>query len=141
MSGMYGSIQEKLMMNLWKRSMAYCSFASEDQYNFEDALLVGLMLITLMKHADRVKMACLAQLVNVIAPIMTEKDGGKAWKQTIFYPFMHASDMDVEWFFSRLLTHLYMIQKHENVTDLSSVAVWNQRLTKNLLFCSKQKYQ
>ena len=63
----------------------------EDQYNFEDALLVGLMLITLMKHADRVKMACLAQLVNVIAPIMTEKDGGKAWKQTIFYPFMHAS--------------------------------------------------
>lgn len=39
----------------------------EDIYNFEDALLVGLMLITLIKHADRVKMACLAQLVNVIA--------------------------------------------------------------------------
>lgn len=44
----------------------------EDIYNFEDSLLVGLMLITLMKHADRVKMACLAQLVNVIAPIMTD---------------------------------------------------------------------
>ena len=62
----------------------------EDIYNFEDSLLVGLMLITLMKHADRVKMACLAQLVNVIAPIMTDAAGG-AWKQTIFYPFMHAS--------------------------------------------------
>lgn len=62
----------------------------EDQYNFEDALLVGSMLITFLKHADRVKMASLAQLVNVIAPIMTE-DRGRSWKQTIFYPFMHAS--------------------------------------------------
>ncbi|MBJ8191076.1 alpha-N-arabinofuranosidase, partial [Bacillus cereus] len=62
----------------------------EDIYNFEDALLVGSMLITFLRHADRVKMACLAQLVNVIAPIMTENNG-KAWKQTIFYPYLHAS--------------------------------------------------
>ncbi|MFB5269065.1 alpha-N-arabinofuranosidase [Paenibacillus enshidis] len=62
----------------------------EDIYNFEDALLVGSMLITFLRHADRVKMACLAQLVNVIAPIMTENNG-RAWKQTIFYPYMHAS--------------------------------------------------
>ncbi|MBJ9991367.1 arabinosylfuranosidase ArfA [Paenibacillus sp. S28] len=62
----------------------------EDVYNFEDALLVGGMLITFLKHADRVKMACLAQLVNVIAPIMTET-GGRSWKQTIFYPYLHAS--------------------------------------------------
>lgn len=48
------------------------------------------MLITLLKHADRVKIACLAQLVNVIAPIMT-KNGGRCWRQTIFYPFYHAS--------------------------------------------------
>jgi len=63
----------------------------EDIYTFEDALLVGLMLITLMKHADRIKIACLAQLINVIAPIVTERNGGAAWRQTIFYPFMHAS--------------------------------------------------
>lgn len=62
----------------------------EDVYNFEDALLVGSMLLTFLRHADRVKMACLAQLVNVIAPIMTE-DGGRVWKQTIFYPYMHTS--------------------------------------------------
>lgn len=62
----------------------------EDIYNFEDALLVGSMLITLLKHADRVKIACLAQLVNVIAPIMT-RNGGGAWRQTIYYPYMHAS--------------------------------------------------
>ncbi|WP_050183794.1 alpha-N-arabinofuranosidase [Domibacillus robiginosus] len=62
----------------------------EDIYTFEDALLVGSMLISLLRRADRVKIACLAQLVNVIAPIMTEK-GGEAWKQSIFYPYMHAS--------------------------------------------------
>ena len=62
----------------------------EDIYNFEDALLVGSMLITFLRNADRVKIACMAQLVNVIAPIMT-RDGGGCWAQTIFYPFMHAS--------------------------------------------------
>lgn len=62
----------------------------EDVYNFEDALLVGSMLITLLRHADRVKMACMAQLVNVIAPIMTENNG-QSWKQTIYYPYLHAS--------------------------------------------------
>ncbi|MBO7745590.1 alpha-N-arabinofuranosidase [Paenibacillus sp. MWE-103] len=62
----------------------------EDVYNHEDALLVGSMLISLLKCADRVKMACLAQLVNVIAPIMTANGGG-AWKQTIYFPYMHAS--------------------------------------------------
>ena len=61
----------------------------EDIYNMEDALLVGSMLITLLRHCDRVKMACMAQLVNVIAPIMTSDTG--AWRQTIFYPYMHAS--------------------------------------------------
>jgi alpha-N-arabinofuranosidase len=63
----------------------------EDIYTFEDALVVGCLLITLLKHADRVKLACLAQLVNVIAPIMTE-NGGTAWAQTIYWPFMHASN-------------------------------------------------
>lgn len=62
----------------------------EDIYTFEDALVVGCMLTALQNNCDRVKMACLAQLVNVIAPIMTE-NGGKAWAQTIFYPFMYAS--------------------------------------------------
>lgn len=62
----------------------------EDIYTMEDALVVGTMLITLLKHADRVKIACLAQLVNVIAPIMTQ-NGGAAWAQTIYYPYMHGS--------------------------------------------------
>ncbi|MFA9559439.1 alpha-N-arabinofuranosidase [Evansella sp. AB-rgal1] len=62
----------------------------EDIYNFEDAILVGCMLTTMLNHADRVKIACMAQLVNVIAPIMT-KNGGGAWKQTIYYPYYYTS--------------------------------------------------
>lgn len=62
----------------------------EDIYTMEDALLVGSMLLSLLRRSDRVKIACLAQLVNVIAPIMTVT-GGAAWRQTIFYPFMHVS--------------------------------------------------
>ncbi len=62
----------------------------EEPYTLEDALVVGCMLITLLKHADRVKIACLAQLVNAIAPISTVTGGG-AWRQTTFFPFLHAS--------------------------------------------------
>ncbi|RKS92978.1 alpha-N-arabinofuranosidase [Microbacterium sp. AG790] len=58
----------------------------EDQYNVMDAVVVGDLLITLLQHADRVRSASLAQLVNVIAPIMTEP-GGPAWRQTTFFPF------------------------------------------------------
>jgi alpha-N-arabinofuranosidase len=58
----------------------------EDTYTVDDAVVVGSLLITLLRHADRVKIACLAQLVNVISPIRTEP-GGPAWRQTIFHPF------------------------------------------------------
>jgi len=62
----------------------------EEIYTMEDALAFGGACISLLNHADRVKTACLAQLVNVIAPIMTET-GGPAWRQTIFFPFAHIS--------------------------------------------------
>jgi alpha-N-arabinofuranosidase len=62
----------------------------EEIYTMEDALAFGGACISLLNHADRVKCACLAQLVNVIAPIMTET-GGAAWRQTIFYPFAQMS--------------------------------------------------
>ena len=62
----------------------------EDIYNFEDVLLVGCALNTFIRRSDRVKVACIAQLVNVIAPIMTET-GGPAWKQTTYYPLYCAS--------------------------------------------------
>ena len=60
----------------------------EEPYNLEDALLVGGLANSLMRHSDRVKVACLAQLVNVIAPIMTNDDG--IMRNTIYYPYAWA---------------------------------------------------
>ena len=106
----------------------------EDRYDFEDALLVGLMLITLLKHSDRVRMACMAQLVNVIAPIMTEENG-PAWRQTIFYPYLHASK------YGRgiALNPALRSSKHDtveftDVTDVESVAVWDDEKDQVTIF-------
>jgi alpha-N-arabinofuranosidase len=60
----------------------------EEVYNLEDALLVGGLINSLLRNADRVKIACLAQLVNVIAPIMTDENG--ILRQTIYYPYSWA---------------------------------------------------
>ena len=98
----------------------------EDHYTFEDALVVGLMLITFLKHADRVKIACMAQLVNVIAPIMTEDDG-PAWRQTIFYPFLHASQYGRGTvLYCPVTCGVHDTATHENVTDVEAVAVYNE---------------
>ncbi|AEB07665.1 Alpha-N-arabinofuranosidase [Coriobacterium glomerans PW2] len=97
----------------------------EDVYNFEDALLVGSMLITLLRHADRVKIACLAQLVNAIAPIMTSDT--RAWRQTIFYPYLHASTYGRG---TVLLTQTnaprYESRTYGTVSVLDSVCIWDQ---------------
>jgi alpha-N-arabinofuranosidase len=63
----------------------------EEAYNLEDALLVGGFLNTLMRHADRVKLACLAQLINVIAPIMTNSKG--LFRHSIYYPYAWAIEL------------------------------------------------
>lgn len=60
----------------------------EEVYNLEDGLLVGGIVNTLMRNADRIKIACLAQLVNVIAPIVTNEKG--LLRQTIYYPYSWA---------------------------------------------------
>lgn len=60
----------------------------EEVYNLEDALLVGGLINSLLRNADRVRLACLAQLVNVIAPIMTDANG--VLRQTIYYPYSWA---------------------------------------------------
>jgi alpha-L-arabinofuranosidase len=59
---------------------------AEDVYSAAEGVIVGTLLISLLNHADRVRMACLAQLVNVIAPITTEP-GGRSWRQPTFFPF------------------------------------------------------
>ncbi|MDR2600530.1 MAG: alpha-N-arabinofuranosidase [Oscillospiraceae bacterium] len=98
----------------------------EDIYNFEDALLLGCLLITLLKNCDRVKIACLAQLVNVIAPIMTET-GGSAWRQTTFFPFKQAATYG----HGTVLRHnldvaVYDSEEYSDVPLIESVVIHNE---------------
>jgi alpha-N-arabinofuranosidase len=57
----------------------------EEVYDLRDALLVGGSVNTLLRHADRVRLACLAQLVNVIAPLVTSADG--LLRQSTYHPY------------------------------------------------------
>lgn len=113
----------------------------EDIYTFEDALLVGLMMISLLRRADRVKIACLAQLVNVIAPIMTENGGG-VFEQTIFYPFMHMSR------YGRGTALISPIDcgKHDtkeftDVPDIDGIAVLSEDETELTVFAVNRDYE
>lgn len=86
----------------------------EEVYNLEDALLVGGILNSLMRNADRIKIACLAQLVNVIAPIMTNATG--LLRQTIYYPYSWA----LRWANGTVLNALVESPTY-NVPDLGQV--------------------
>ena len=92
-----------------------------------DTAVFGTMLITLLNHADRVKLACLAQLVNVIAPIMTVPGGGPVWRQGIYWPFLHASRYGrgaVLW--QSVVSPKYDSKSFTDVPCLESAAVWHE---------------
>ncbi|MFU0827372.1 MAG: Intracellular exo-alpha-(1-_5)-L-arabinofuranosidase 1 [Lachnoclostridium sp.] len=104
----------------------------EDIYNFEDALLVAGMMITMLRHADRVKIACLAQLVNVIAPIMTSDTG--AWKQTIYHPFELISNYGRGTALNTLVNSPVYESKYGDAPYLDSVCVMNEEKETLTLF-------
>jgi alpha-L-arabinofuranosidase len=111
----------------------------EDVYTLADAIVVGTLLITLLRHADRVRIACLAQLVNAIAPIMTEP-GGPAWRQTIFYPFAltaaHARDGVV----LRVEPESPGIEtgRYGTVPALQATAVWHEDRGELVIFAANR---
>ncbi|GHU64524.1 intracellular exo-alpha-(1-_5)-L-arabinofuranosidase 1 [Spirochaetia bacterium] len=98
----------------------------EDVYTMGEALAVGCMLITLLKNADRVKVACLSELVNVCAPILTDPKGA-AWRQTIFYPFLHASKYG-RGTVLRCPVHCaqYESKEYGGIPYLETVAIYNE---------------
>ncbi len=63
----------------------------EEVYNLEDALVVAQWLNVFLRKADVLKIACIAQIVNVIAPILTKRND--MLKQTIYYPLLMFSQM------------------------------------------------
>ena len=95
---------------------------SEDAYSVADAVVVGNLLISLLRHNDRVSAACQAQLVNAIAPIRAEPTG-PAWRQTTFHPFALTARLARG---EVLQTHLrapgYQSAKYGEVSTLDAVA-------------------
>lgn len=98
----------------------------EDEYNVTDAVVVGNLLISLLRHSDRVGVACLAQLANVIAPIMTEP-GGAAWRQPIFHPFAITSRLAAGQVL-RVETDSPTVTtaKHGDVTAIDAIATYDE---------------
>ena len=91
------------------------------------------MLITILRHADRVKMACLAQLVNVIAPIMTSDTG--VWRQTTFYPYLHAATYGHGTVLNTIVNSpTYESKKYGEAAYLDSVVVYNEAIDELVLF-------
>lgn len=128
--------------NVWYHSnnvpyerWSYAPPRLEDIYNFEDALLVGSMMITLLRHCDRIKIACLAQLVNVIAPIFTE-DGGRVFKQTIFYPFEHMSNYGRGYALNPIIDcPKYDCREFTDVPYLEAIATMSEDEQSVVIFC------
>jgi alpha-N-arabinofuranosidase len=105
----------------------------EDVYDFQDSLLVGSMLITMLRHADRVKVACLAQLVNVIAPIMTSDTG--CWRQTTYYPYWLTGKYGRGIALQTLVdAPTYHTKKFGDVSCIDSVAIYNDERDEVVLF-------
>jgi len=95
-------------------------------FSMEDALVFGSMLLTLLKNSDRVKIACQALLVNT-QPLIVAQEGGNAWRNTIFYPFLHVSKFGRgEVLINLLNSPKYTNKEYGDVPIIDSVAVFNE---------------
>jgi alpha-N-arabinofuranosidase len=108
----------------------------EDTYTLADALVVGSFLNSILRHADRVKMACLAQLVNVIAPIRTVPGSGEIWRQSTFYPFALVArhGRGGTSLHTGVSSPRHDTARHEGVPDLDVATVWHEDREELVLF-------
>jgi alpha-N-arabinofuranosidase len=74
------------------RDISHAPRITEDTYQALDAVVLGDLIVSILNHADRVRIGCLSLLVNVSAPIITEP-GGTVHKQSIFHPFAAAAGL------------------------------------------------
>ena len=114
----------------WRKGPAF----SEQIYTMEDTLLFAGMMLSLLRHADRVKIACQSLLTNISACIMTKK-GGEAWVQPIYYPFAQLA----RYARGRVLNirqsgPVYACEEFADVPFLDSVVVENREQQELVLF-------
>ncbi|WP_169172158.1 alpha-N-arabinofuranosidase [Bifidobacterium oedipodis] len=106
----------------------------EDIYTAADAVVEGSLMITLLKHCDRVRSASRAQLVNVIAPIMAEPNGGPAWRQTVFYPFAEAAHHARGTAFAPIIdSPTVHTESYGDVPAIDAVVTWDEQTRTGLL--------
>nr|AKN19924.1 arabinofuranosidase [Deinococcus cellulosilyticus] len=125
--------------NVWYREMngngewQQAPHILEEVYNLEDALVVAQWMNVLLKHSNVLKMASIAQVVNVIAPIMTRRDG--MFKQTIYYPFLvfskHASGQALS---LHVASDQYETKKHGLVNLLDASASFDASQNEGAVF-------
>jgi alpha-N-arabinofuranosidase len=123
--------QAKMRLKQWE----FAPHILEDNYSLLDALAFGGLLCTLINNADRVRIACLAQMVNVIAPIFTEK-GGKAIRQTIFFPFAMAANNCLGTALRPIgKTSVLESKSYGEVSAIPNAAVWNEERAEINMIC------
>jgi alpha-L-arabinofuranosidase len=106
----------------------------EDVHSATDAVVVGSLLISLLRHSDRVHAASLAQLVNVIAPIMTEP-GGDAWRQATFHPFALTSRHAKGDVLRAIVdSPVHETARFGGVASVDAVATWDAEAAEGALF-------
>lgn len=110
----------------------------EDEYSVTDAVVVGTLLNSLLRHGDRVKVANQAQLVNVIAPIRSE-EGGPAWRQTIFWPFARTAELATGQILrAAVLSDKYATDRFGDVDLVDVAATWDEERGRVALFLANR---
>jgi alpha-L-arabinofuranosidase len=123
-------VEQSTDVETWPTAPRLC----EQRYSVLDGVVVGNLLISLLKHADRVTSASLAQLVNAIAPIMTEPGGG-AWRQTTFFPFAVTSRLAVgSALVVKLESETYESKLHGEVCTVDAVATHDPESGRSAIF-------
>jgi len=110
----------------------------EDTYNVTDAVVVGTLLNSLLRHGDRVKIANQAQLVNVIAPIRSEENG-PAWRQTSFWPFERMARL-AKGRILRLAVSAPQIEtkRYGGVDAVDAAATWDEETGRVVVFVANR---
>ena len=110
--------------NVWYR--AWNDQKLEEHYNMQDALVVALYLNVFVRNAQIVKMANMAQLVNVIAPMMIT--GGKLWRQPIYFPLqLFAQNCQGQSLQTYVQCDTYDVDNLKRVPYLDVTSVYNDK--------------
>jgi alpha-L-arabinofuranosidase len=110
--------------NVWYRTGG--AERLEEKYDLQDALAIATFLNSLVRNAHIVKMANIAQLVNVIAPIMITND--KLWKQTTYYPLqLFATNCYGESVDSYVQSDTFNAAKYKGVPYLDVSSAYNTK--------------